>query len=410
MSKSSSEDAPGKEVNDMGCVYRRKNSKNYWIKYYRNGKAYVESSHSRLREVAKMLLRKREGEISAGKIPSIHIEKVTFDDLADDLRVDYEINNRKSLNRLGISIDHLRDSFEGFRIVEINSTRIKSHIQKRQEEGASNATINRELAALKRMLMLAKRSTPPKVENIPFIPLLKENAPRRGFFEHGEFLALRDALPDYLKGFVTFGYKTGWRLSEIANLTWGQVDLNQGIVRLNPGETKNDDGRSVYLDSELREVFERLWEARKKKQRILPWVFLSESGKGKIKWYYRAWRSACKRAGIGTRLFHDLRRTAVRNMVRAGVPERVAMMVSGHKTRSVFERYNIVSEADLKLASQRQEAYLSAQMVAEMVTVGRFEDRKGATAIRNPLILLVGRTGFEPVTNGLKVRCSTVLS
>jgi len=73
--------------------------------------------------------------------------------------------------------------------------------------------------------------------------------------------------------FVTFAYKCGWRLSEIANLIWDQVDLNQGIVTLNPGETKNAEGRTVYLDDELREVFQRQWKARKQAKKIRPYSF-----------------------------------------------------------------------------------------------------------------------------------------
>ena len=103
-----------------------------------------------------------------------------------------------------------------------------------------------ELAALKRMLNIGAMQTPPKVDKVPHIPILKENNTRKGFFYHGDFLALRAALPEYLKGFVTFAYKTGWRVSEISNLTWSNVDLSQGIVRLEAGETKNDEGRTVY--------------------------------------------------------------------------------------------------------------------------------------------------------------------
>ena len=121
--------------------------------------------------------------------------------------------------------------------------------------GASNATINRELAALKRMLNLGTQQTPPKVDRVPYIPMLKENNVRKGFFEHEGFIALRDLLPSYLKSFVTFAYKVGWRDEEISGLTWSQVDRNQGIVRLEVGETKNDQGRTVYLDEELKEIF-----------------------------------------------------------------------------------------------------------------------------------------------------------
>jgi integrase len=193
--------------------------------------------------------------------------------------------------------------------------------------------------------------------------MLKENNVRKGFLEHGDFLSL----PEHLKGFVTFAYKCGWRLSEIANLIWDQVDLNQGIVTLNPGETKNAEGRTVYLDDELREVFQRQWKARKQAQKIRPYVFLNEDKTHRIKRFNKAWASACGKAEIGTRLFHDLRRAAIRNMIRAGIPERVAVIISGHKTRSVFDRYNIVSDNDLKLAAKRQEEYLKAQMVTKQL-------------------------------------------
>ncbi len=243
---------------------------------------------------------------------------------------------------------------------DINSPKIEDYIESRLEEGAANATINRELSALKRMLNLGARQTPPKVDRVPFIPMLKENNIRKGFFEHAEFVALRDAISEYLKGFVTFAYKTGWRVSEIAGLTWNQVDRDNGIVRLEVGETKNDDARMVYLDGELQEVFNGQWETRKT---LLPYVFLNEDGSNKIKSFRKTWIAACKDAKIENRLFHDFRRTAVRNMVRAGIPEGVAMKISDHKTLSVFEHYNIVNDADLQLAAQKQELYLKPSPV-----------------------------------------------
>jgi integrase len=246
-------------------------------------------------------------------------------------------------------------------------------------KGAANATINRELAALKRMLNLGARQTPPKVDRVPHIPMLKENNTRKGFFEHGDFLAFRDALPAYLKGFVTFGYKTGWRVSEIAGLTWSHIDLENSIVRLEAGETKNNEARTVYLDNELQEIFQQQWEARKQAKKLLPYVFPNHDGSDKIKQFRKTWKKACDNAGIGHKLFHDFRRTAVRNMVRSGVPEGVAMRVSGHRTRSVFERYNIVNDADLRLAAQTQEAYLESQMVTKKVTVRDFKEKREST-------------------------------
>ena len=190
--------------------------------------------------------------------------------------------------------------------------------------------------------------------------MLQENNARKEFFEHGVFLAVRNALRSHLKDFVTFAYKTGWRISEISGLTWGQVDLNQGIVCLEVGETKNDEGRTVYLDPELKVVIDNQLKNRKISKAILPYIFVNRTGKDKIKHFDKAWKKACKDAKIGIRLFHDFRRTAVRNLVRSGIPERVAMTISGHKTRSVFDRYNIVNDSDLKLAAKRQDEYLKS--------------------------------------------------
>ena len=351
----------------MGMIYKR--GRIYWIKYYRNGKPYRESTKNTKEADAKRLLKKREGEISQGKLPGIYFDKVRFDELAEDFLRDYRINQKKSLARAKRSLSHLKEAFEGMRVTTIGTPLINTYIEGRLKEGAANATINRELAALKRMLNLGAKQTPPKVDRLPYIPMLKENNTRKGFFEHGNYLALKDALPDYLKGFVVFGYKTGWRVSEISNLTWNQVDLDQGIVRLETGETKNDEGRTVYLDEELREIFNRQWEARKKSGKLLPYVFLNRDGTDKVKRFNKAWKRACKEAGIGVRLFHDLRRTAVRNMVRAGIPERVAMMISGHKTRSVFERYNIVNDADLKLAARKLAEYQDSQVGTKSGTI-----------------------------------------
>ena len=357
----------------MGCIYRR--GKIYWVKYYRNGKPYAESSHSDKQGVAKRLLKLREGEISQGKLPGIYFDRIRFDELVEDFVTDYRINNKRTMAKAERSARYLLREFGGMRATAIITPKVKAYIQKRMDGGASNATINRELAALKKIFNLAARCTPPKVAHVPYIPMLSEGNVRKGFLEHGDFLALRNALPSYLKGFVTFAYKTGWRLSEISNLTWSQVNRDQGIVTLNPGETKNREGRTVYLDDELRAIINQQWKARMKTPKLLPYVFLNAKGDEKIQRFDKAWKTACKKARIGPRLFHDLRRTAVRNMVRAGIPERVAMMISGHKTRSVFERYNIVSDTDLRLAAQKQEAYLETQNGYKTVTIESFQEK-----------------------------------
>ena len=386
----------------MGSVYKRGNV--YWIKYYRNGKCYRESSGSTKKMVAKKVLARKEGDIAKGKYHEIDFSKVVFDDLAQDFLTDYEINGKKSLNRAKRSLFHLMGEFEGVKVVDITTPRVQNvYIQNRKQwtckacnekfhvgaeaicpkcgsdkvmKGAANATINRELSALKRILNMGAQQTPAKVNRVPHIPMLKENNVRQGFFEHDQFLAMREQLPEYLKSFVTFGYKVGWRSQEIASLTWANVDLKNGIVTLKAGETKNKEARTVYLDKELKQLFEQQWNRRRQNAKIVPYVFPGQDGSGKISNFRHAWNRACRAIGMGFGyrlhdsyvqkwegelpsgpIFHDLRRTAVRNMVRASVPERVAMMVSGHKTRSVFDRYNIVNDADLRMATVMQEKY-----------------------------------------------------
>jgi integrase len=377
----------------MGSIYKRGNI--YWIKYYRFGKPYRESTKSKKEADAKRLLKKREGEISDGKLPGVHFDKVRFDELADDHLLDLEINHKKTIKRTKSSIKHLGKVFAPVRVVDITTDRIRRYITKRIEEGAANATINRELSALKRMLKLGFEHDPPKVRRVPKIPMLDENNVRKGYFEHGQFLALKDSLPDYMRGFVTFAYKIGWRDTEISTLKWKQVDLNQGIVRLEPGETKNDDGRTVYLDDELGKVFNQQWEKRKKSDKVLPYVFLNAIGSDRIRDFRKTWNKACRDTGLGYGykvskkyvnkwqeklsagpILHDFRRTAVRNMVRSGIPERVAMMISGHKTRSVFERYNIGNDQDLKQASQMQAAYLESQMGTISGTITNLNEKR----------------------------------
>lgn len=350
----------------MGSIYRRKwkdkvgNIKTgeiLWIKYYdRNGKAIRESTGSTKDADAKRLLKKREGEISSGKPPGIYFDRVKFDELAEDYLTDYRING-KVVRDARRYVNHLEPFFGGMRVTSITTDRIKHYVNKRLDIGAANGTINRELSALKRMLNLGAQQSPPKVDRVPFIQMLKENNVRKGFFEHDEFLAVRAQLPEHLQGIAAFGYKVGWRRSEITRLRWKQVDLKQGIVRLEPGMSKNKEARTVYLDDELKEMFQTLLKDRKS---ALPYVFLNKNGTDVVKTFDKAWRTACKKAGIGVKLFHDLRRTAVRNMVRSGTPERVAMMISGHKTRSVFDRYNIVDNTDLRFAAQRQAEYLES--------------------------------------------------
>jgi integrase len=251
---------------------------------------------------------------------------------------------------------------------------VKQYTANRQAAARANATINHELSLLRHALYLGAKATPPKVDRVLHIPKLEENNVRKGFFEYADFMKLRAALPEELRPLVTFAYFTGCRRGEVLSLQWSQVDLLERVVRLEPGTTKNDQARIIPLSTELYETLTMQKAIRDQEYPTCPWVF-SRQGK-QILQFKNAWAAACKKAGLWkgddktgkpTKLFHDLRRTGVRNLVRAGVSEKVAMAISGHKTRSVFDRYNIVDERDLKDAARRLDGYLEEKKAASKI-------------------------------------------
>jgi integrase len=283
-------------------------------------------------------------------------ERTTFNDLADLILQDYGRNDRKSTGKLVTVLQHLRVAFGGWQAAHIGPDDIADYIDRRKEEGAANGTVNRELAALKRSFSLAVRRRRLSLAHIPPIDLLKEAAPRAGFFEREQFEAVRHYLPGPLQAVVTVAYITGWRIkSEILKLEWRQVSFTAETIRLDPGTTKNDEGRLFVMTPELRAVLLEQRAATEALQQatgqIIPLVF---HRKGRpIKAFRRSWINACRRAGIPDRIPHDFRRTAVRNLERAGVSRSVAMKMVGHKTESIYRRYAIVSESDLREAARK---------------------------------------------------------
>ena len=297
------------------------------------------------------------------------VGRVKFDELIENLCNEYRANGRRSIRDLVIRCNkHLLPFFGGRRASSITAADINRYVVKRQtEQRASNGTINRELAALQRAYTLAGQAGLVLRGAAPHIQKLKEGNVRTGFFEHEQFTAIHRHLPSYLKPVATVAYITGWRtISELLPLEWRQVDFNGGTLRLDPGTTKNGAGRVFPLTQELRTVlFEqraKTEELQKKLGVLIPVVFHIE-GKP-FKSYRKAWKTACRKAGLPGRIPHDFRQTAVRNLVRAGVHEKVAMQMTGHKTRSVLDRYDIVNQDELNDAARK----LDEQMVTKTVT------------------------------------------
>ena len=368
----------------MGELKRR--GQIWWIRYYKNGKRHEESSGSTKEGEAKSLLRLREGDIERGVAITPKVGRIRFDEAVADVLNDYRTNRKRSLDDVERRIEkHLKPFFGNRRMASVTTADIREYIASRQKEttvarkaysftardgtarhvpeqrrtttGVSNGEINRELTALKRMFNLAIQAG--KLLQKPHIPLLREDNVRVGFFERDQFLAVLARLPDQVQPAATFAYITGWRIdSEVLSLEWRQVDFGAGEVRLDPGKTKNGEGRTFPMTRDLRELLEEQKAITENLQRqckvVCPRVF-HRAGRP-IKSFRVAFRTACAGAGCPGRVLHDFRRTAVRNLVRAGIPERVAMQMTGHKTRSVFERYNIVSAGDLREAGKRLDA------------------------------------------------------
>jgi integrase len=297
-------------------------------------------------------------------------EKVKVGDLLDLVLRDYEQSNRP--DSLTIFAEpsirlHLRPSLGHLRAGEVSTEQIEDYKEKKRRAGLAPATINKHLALLRRGFTLGYEHRPPLVDRarVPIIRKLRENNTRKGFFEPEEFERMVKFLPEPINHLTRFAYQTGCRREEVRTLNWSQIDLKEWIVRLEPGTTKNEQGRTFHLVGNLRQAFEDLKRARDRDHPRCPWVF-SRNGR-EVKDWREAWDSACKQAGIvddagePAKLFHDLRRSGVRNLRRSGVSETVAMRISGHKTRAVFDRYNIVDEADIVDAAERVSHYLESR-------------------------------------------------
>jgi integrase len=338
---------------------------------------------------AKKLLRQRLAEVRTKTFIPLKTQKTMISELAEDLIRDYRTNGMRSIGDLEARWEkHLKPFFGERRAGEVDGSLVTKYINDRQEEGAANATINRELAALKRMFTLGKRAK--KVAAIPFIPMLKENNRRKGFLRSKEHDALATATAKvglWLRAMFELGCTFGWRKAEMLGLKVKQIDLLAGTIRLEPGTTKNGEGREVSMTLPLKVL---LTQCCLKKAPEDP-VFTRED-KSPVRDFRKTWEKVCCEVGLGERvcptcypelqkqtldadgqcsacerkwkrqqlkyvglLVHDLRRTAARNLRNSGTAEEVIMEIGGWKTPSVFKRYAIVDQTDIRTAMTRLE-------------------------------------------------------
>jgi hypothetical protein len=387
-----------------GCVFQRSDSRFWWLKYADHGKPIRQPTdflvncgnakrNATAHRNAERLLQQKLAEIKTGTYTPPSVERVKVSELADEFFRDYRINNRKSTEYTAYRWNHLRPVFGHLRAAHVTSDHIRAYVDQRQSEGAANGTINRELAALKRMFHLAYQATPPKVLRIPAFPArLKESDPRAGFVSDTQ----RDALAHqcareglWMRTLFEIASTFGWRKGELIARYSSSKDSNNSKLRVRQGlrvrqidmagairldTSKNGKGRTVTFDpaSPLGQLLSACIADKKADDP----VFTRGDG-SEVLDFRRAWQKACIAAGLGKMvcrrcdteecpcdsekretkylglLVHDLRRSAARDLRRVGVPEHLVMEIGGWKTRSVLDRYSIASEGDVRDALKK---------------------------------------------------------
>jgi integrase len=328
----------------------------WWIRYTVPGekRERKESSKSTNKNDAIRLLNKRRKEIDDRQITATEAK---VGDLLQLYLEDQKRQSRHSSKQAdGYVRLHLLPAFGKIRASALTTKMIRAFIDQKQAAEYQNATINRWLEALRRAYTLGLKELPPLVYVAPEIGDLmldEDENVREGFLEYEQYVRMRDELPDHQRLILVIGYHLGMRRGEILKLRWDQVDWDASLIRLEKKQTKGKKARNAPLYGELRAWLEMAYSARDPK---CPFI-VSWKGHG-ITEVKAAWKKARERAGIPDLLIHDLRRTAVRNMIRAGISEKRAMEISGHKTNNIFKRYDITDERDIQADGERLARYL----------------------------------------------------
>lgn len=337
-----------------GTVWKNRGERTYQVEFSAGGKRYRISSGTTDRAEARRFLQRKLQEAQEGRLV-LGADRVTFDEMMEAVLRKARERGLRAIPDTERRINkHLLRFFGGRRMTTITEGDLGRYIEHRQQQGAANASINRELAIVRRAFVLGRRRLGnywPMDSSGERFPSLEEADPREGFFEQQEFESVLAKLPAYLRPPMTFAFFTGWRKREIFGLVWKSIDREAGTVHLAPSRSKSKKGRTIVLPAVLRAVVEQQWAEHEHLYPGCEWVFHRDGHQ--IRSHYAAWKTACKKAGVAGRVMHDFRRTAVRNLVRAGVTEHTAMRITGHATPEIFRRYDIQGLSDLKEAADR---------------------------------------------------------
>ena len=348
----------------QGSIYRRPRSPFFWIRYSYQGTTYRESTKEKSRARAGEYLDRRLAEIGADvlglrKFVGPASDRIQMGRMFAALRDDLRLRGLRSFAATDNHLSHAAAAFGDWSLKETTAERVDQWIAKQVAAGRiAPSTLNRRLQLLRQALTLAVDrgllAQAPKIRK-----LSEKDRVRRGFFESDEIERVIHYLPEDLRDLTRFAWLTGWRKGAIISLRWADIDLTERTVRLRSENDKAGRGQVLPLEGALWLIIERRGRQRLVNGAMTAPVF---HRKGKpIRNFYKAWTTATRMARCPDKLFHDTRRSAVRNMVQAGVPEQVAMQITGHRTRSTFDRYHISSLDDLRKAQNRLQSHLARQ-------------------------------------------------
>jgi len=369
-----------RKTDGSGSIYLRGDI--WWVKIRVDGRPVYESSKSTKKSDAiklrdKLLARKARGELSGGSADKALLGELLDDVLKSDIKASTRYVWEKVIEK------NIRPFFGKTRAQRLTTDLMDKYREKRKGEGRSDSTVNRELSILRTAFHNARKRTPPKVLVVPYFPMVAETNIRKGFLTDEQYDKLRDELPHDLKALFVTAYITGLRRGEITAIQWPQVDFEAGMITLEKGETKTGEPRSVpILEGDMRDLLRDAKKERDENWPDSPWVF-NRNGE-RILDFRWSWDEACKRAGVTGLHLHDLRRTAVRNMRRAGIPQVIRMKISGHKTDSMERRYNIVDADDLQMArellqNRRRASEITGSAITEKGTTPQESEKRRNT-------------------------------
>jgi integrase len=341
----------------MGSIYKRGKSNLYTMEVWANGRQHIKPTRTTDENEAQALLAEWVAEVKRGTyVPEV--QAVMFADLERLALEAYAAEERKSMRTLTNCIRHLREVFGLMRALDVTTPRLAGYVARRRGEHASASTIKKELAAMSLMLRCARVAYGGAFVHRPEFPRVRvpKKSRRRGFFEPEQLEAVLSHLEPVYQPVIRFLAATGWRLGEALSLEWRAVDEAAGIIRIE--DTKSDEPRTLaYKDDQaLAELITQRREAtrvvERATRRVVRFVFTNAHGLPLRTGFHQAWERARKAANLPNALIHDLRRTFARDAVRAGLSEATIMRMAGWETASVFRRYAIVNESDLRDATR----------------------------------------------------------